>query len=175
MQSRSVINAPSKRSKLMLEIWKNREIYLLIIPAIIWYIVICYFPMGGLSLAFKSYKGKLGIWGSPWVGMKNFKAVFKAPMFSDAFWMTIWMNCVMLVVCFPAPILLALMLNELRMTRYKKTLQTVFTFPNFLSWIIISSIIKNLLSADGTVNGFLTAMGMEKVTILGNASAKPTI
>ena len=89
MQSKAVINAPSKSKKLLTEIWKNREIYLLIIPAIAWYIVMCYFPMGGLSLAFKSYKGKLGIWGSPWVGLKNFTAVFKSPMFFDAFWMTI--------------------------------------------------------------------------------------
>ena len=70
MQSKAVINAPSKSKKFLTEIWKNREIYLLIIPAIAWYIVMCYFPMGGLSLAFKSYKGKLGIWGSPWVGLK---------------------------------------------------------------------------------------------------------
>ena len=167
MQSHSVINAPSKRKKLMTEIWKNREIYLLIIPAVIWYIVMCYFPMGGLSLAFKSYKGKLGIWGSPWIGLKNFQSVFKSPMFSDAFWMTIWINIVMLAICFPAPIILALMLNELRMNRYKKALQTIFTFPNFLSWIIISSIIKNLLSSDGALNGFLATLGMGPVSILG--------
>ena len=167
MRSKNVLNEPRRQNKLALEIWKNREIYLLIIPAVIWYIVMCYFPMGGLSLAFKSYKGKLGIWGSPWVGMKNFIAVFKSPMFTDAFWMTIWINIVMLVICFPAPIVLALMLNELRMTRYKKALQTIFTFPNFLSWIIISSIIKNLLSADGALNGFLASMGLEPVSILG--------
>ena len=168
MRSEKVINAPSKRKKLLTEIWKNREIYLLVIPAVIWYVVICYFPMGGLSLAFKSYKGKLGIWASPWVGLKNFRAVFESPMFSDAFWMTIFMNCVMLVICFPAPIILALMLNELRMNRYKKVLQTIFTFPNFLSWIIIGSIIKNLLSADGTINGMLSMLGMEKVSFLGD-------
>ena len=167
MQSKPVINAPSKGKRLLTEIVKNREIYLLVIPAVIWYVVMCYFPMGGLSLAFKSYKGKLGIWGSPWVGLKNFESVFRAPMFANAFWMTIRINMVMLAICFPAPIILALMLNELRMGRYKKGLQTIFTFPNFLSWIIISSIIKNLISADGALNGFLSTMGMEPVSILG--------
>ncbi len=167
MRSKTVANAPRRRSKFALEIWKNREIYLLIIPAITWYIVMCYFPMGGLSLAFKSYKGKLGIWASPWVGMKNFATVFNSPSFANAFWMTIWINIVELILCFPAPVILALMLNELRMNRYKKALQTVFTFPNFLSWIIISSIIKNLLSADGALNGFLSTLGMEPVSVLG--------
>ena len=76
MQSKPVINAPSKGKRLLTEIVKNREIYLLVIPAVIWYIVMCYFPMGGLSLAFKSYKGKLGIWGSPWVGWKHFQMFF---------------------------------------------------------------------------------------------------
>ena len=83
-QTRQVINKPRQnyRRRLGVEIWKNREIYLLIIPAIAWYIVMCYFPMGGLSLAFKNYKGKLGIWGSPWIGLDNFTSVFKTPMFS---------------------------------------------------------------------------------------------
>ena len=94
MHAKSVVNAPTKRKRLRTEIWKNREIYLLIIPAVAWYIVMCYFPMGGLSLAFKSYKGKLGIWASPWVGMKNFVSVFASPTFSKAFWMTIWINVV---------------------------------------------------------------------------------
>ena len=156
-----------KKGRLLVEIWKNREIYFLILLPVAWYIVLCYFPMGGLSLAFKSYNGKVGIWGSAWIGLQNFKAVFNAPMFADAFWMTIWINLVMLVICFPAPIVLALMLNELRMPRSKKIMQTIFTFPNFLSWIIIASIIKNLLSQDGALNGFLNTINVEPVSILG--------
>lgn len=167
MQSGGYGAAVKGKNRLLVEIWKNREIYFLIIPAIAWYIVLCYFPMGGLSLAFKSYNGKLGIWGSTWIGLQNFKAVFAAPMFADAFWMTIWINVVKLVICFPAPIVLALMLNELRMSRAKKIMQTIYTFPNFLSWIIIASIIKNLLSADGALNGFLATINVPPVAILG--------
>lgn len=167
MQTKYNELAPMRLKRLMIDIWKNREIYLLILPPVIWYVVICYFPMGGLSLAFKSYSGKIGIWGSTWIGCQNFKAVFDSPMFAQAFWMTIWINIVKLVICFPAPIVLALMLNELRMARSKKIMQTIFTFPNFLSWIIISSIIKNLLSSDGALNGFLAAINAEPVSILG--------
>ncbi|MBQ3080528.1 MAG: sugar ABC transporter permease [Clostridia bacterium] len=158
---------PDCAKRLFIEMWKNKEIYLLIVPAIVWYIVLCYFPMGGLSLAFKNYMGRIGIWGSEWIGFKNFEAVFASPLFFNAFWMTIYMNIVMLAICFPAPIVLALMLNELRLNKYKKALQTIFTFPNFLSWIIIASIIKNLLSTDGALNGFLAALNMNQVSILG--------
>lgn len=160
-----------RRSRLWTEIVRNREIYLLIIPVVIWYIVFCYFPMGGLSLAFKSYKGKLGVWASPWIGFENFTNVFSSPLFSKAFWTTIWINVVKLIVCFPAPIILAVMLNELRMNRYKKVLQTIFTFPNFLSWIIVGSIIKNLLSTDGALNGFLSSIGAAQISILGSKTA----
>lgn len=81
---------------------------------------------------------------------------------------TLWINFIELLLCFPAPILLALMLNELRMRRYKKLLQTVYTFPHFLSWVIVGSIVKNLLSVDGVVNGLMAGMGLEKVSFLGN-------
>ncbi|HIS85183.1 MAG TPA: sugar ABC transporter permease [Candidatus Faecivicinus avistercoris] len=125
-------------------------------------------PMGGLTLAFKSFKANLGIWGSPWNGLTNFESLFRDPAFGRSVGVTLWINAVELVLCFPAPILLALMLNELRMGRYKKVLQTVYTFPHFLSWVIIASIVKNLLSIDGVVNGLMANLGMEKVSFLGN-------
>ena len=122
--------APHVRKKsLWAEICKHKEFYLLALPAIIWYIVFCYMPMGGLSLAFKTFKAKFGIWGSPWVGMSNFESLFRDPAFFNSVKMTLWINFVELLVCFPAPILLAILFNELRMNRYKRVLQTVFTFP----------------------------------------------
>ena len=157
-----------KRRRLLVEIAMNKEIYLLALPAIIWYLVFCYAPMGGLSLAFKSFKAKQGILGSPWVGMTHFNSLFKDPAFFNSLKMTLWINVVELVLCFPAPILLAVMLNELRTVRYKKVLQTLFTFPHFLSWVIIGSIIKNLLSVDGVFNGVMANFGMERVVFLGD-------
>lgn len=158
----------SPKRKLWTEILQNKEIYLLALPAIIWYLVFCYGPMGGLTLAFKSFKAKLGILGSPWIGMKNFESLFHDASFFNAVGITLWINVVELVVCFPMPILIAIMLNEIRMGRYKKILQTIFTFPHFLSWVIVGSIIKNLLSVDGVLNGIMANLGMEQVVFLGD-------
>lgn len=166
MRARKTLDG--QRRSLWVEIFKNKEIYLLALPAVIWYAVFCYMPMGGLTLAFKSFKANLGIWGSPWNGLTNFESLFRDPAFGRSVGVTLWINVVELVLCFPAPILLALMLNELRMGRYKKVLQTVYTFPHFLSWVIIASIVKNLLSIDGVVNGLMANLGMEKVSFLGN-------
>lgn len=158
----------TKPRHLWAEILQNKEIYLLALPAVIWYLVFCYGPMGGLTLAFKSFKAKLGIWGSPWVATKNFESLFRDSSFFNAVGITLWINVVELLLCFPMPILIAIMLNELRMGRYKKILQTIFTFPHFLSWVIVGSIIKNLLSVDGVLNGILGNLGMEQVVFLGD-------
>lgn len=160
-------NVPGRRN-VWIEVLKNKEIYLLALPAIAWYIVFCYMPMGGLTLAFKSFKTRLGILASPWNGTTNFESLFRDPAFFRSVGITLWINFIELLLCFPAPILLALMLNELRMRRYKKLLQTVYTFPHFLSWVIVGSIVKNLLSVDGVVNGLMAGMGLEKVSFLGN-------
>lgn len=96
-------------------------VYTLLLPGLIWLLLFAYLPMGGLSLAFKDYKANLGIWGSPWVGFENFKYVFRDPAFIDALWRTLYINIIKLVIQFPFPILLALMLNELRMRRTKKS------------------------------------------------------
>lgn len=168
--AKAPVRALSARPKRQLwtEILQNKEIYLLALPAVIWYLVFCYGPMGGLALAFKSFKAKLGIWGSPWVGMKNFESLFRDSSFFNAVGITLWINVVELLLCFPMPILIAIMLNELRLGRYKKILQTIFTFPHFLSWVIVGSIIKNLLSVDGVFNGILANLGMEQVVFLGD-------
>lgn len=149
-------------------IWKNRAIYIILLPGIIWYVVFAYVPMGGLSLAFKTYNAKLGIFGSPWAGFTNFEAVFRDPSFWNAITRTLFINAGRLLFCFPAPILIALMLNELRMRKYKKVLQSIFTFPHFLSWIIVSSILTNVLSFDGIVNSVITMFGGQTISFLGN-------
>lgn len=170
----SRLNKKTKSSlapgSLFTEIWKNRMIYTLLIPGLIWLILFAYLPMGGLSLAFKDYKANLGIWGSPWVGMENFSYVFRDPAFANAVWRTLYINFLKLLIQFPFPILLALMLNELRMRRASKLLQTVFTFPHFLSWIIVSGIVINVLSYDGLVNSTLALLGLPTINFLGSES-----
>lgn len=159
------------RSKLDLyfsQIWKNRMIYTLLIPGLVWLVLFAYMPMGGLSLAFKHFKANLGIWGSPWVGWENFEYVFRDPAFADAVWRTLAINIAKLIIQFPFPIILALLLNELRMNRYKKAMQTVFTFPHFLSWIVVSGVVINVLSHDGLINSALALFGAQPINFLGS-------
>ncbi len=150
------------------EMWKNRAIYTLLIPGILWYFVFAYMPMSGLSLAFKDYKANLGILGSPWVGLQNYEYVFRDAAFWKSIWKTVYINLGRMVFQFPAPIILALILNEFRMKRYKRVLQTVYTFPHFLSWIIVASIATNVLSLDGLLNHAITLLGGEPISFLGS-------
>ncbi|OWA34466.1 protein lplB [Saccharibacillus sp. O16] len=158
----------SKFKRLFVEIWKYRMTYTLLIPGLIWLILFAYLPMGGLSLAFKHYRANDGIWGSEWTGLENFTYVFRDPAFFAAVWRTLYVNVIKLFITFPFPILLALLLNELRMRRYKKVLQTAFTFPHFLSWIIVSGIIINVLAYDGFVNSLLALLGLPTINFLGS-------
>lgn len=144
------------------------QIYLIILLPIVWYVVFSYMPMAGLQLAFKDYKPRRGIWGSPWEGLKNFENVFIDPAFMRSVWRTLSINILRLVFVFPVPIILSLMLNEMRAKRYKGVLQTVMTFPNFLSWVIVSSILTNVLSADGLANSLIRALGGSTVDFLGS-------
>lgn len=150
------------------QIWKHRMTYTLLIPGLVWLVLFAYLPMGGLSLAFKDFKANLGIWGSPWVGWENFEYVFRDPAFIDAVWKTLAINITKLIIQFPFPIMLALLLNELRMSRYKKVMQTVFTFPHFLSWIVVSGIVINILSHDGLINSALTLFGAQPINFMGS-------
>lgn len=161
---------PSGARRLGAEIYKHRMVYTLILPGLIWYLLFAYGPMGGLSLAFKTYRANLGIWQSPWVGMQNYRYVFRDAAFWRAVWRTLYINMGRLLFEFPMPVLLSLMLNELRVGRYKKILQTVFTFPHFLSWIIVSSVLINFLSAEGLVNSLSKNLGGEAFNFLGNTA-----
>lgn len=156
------------KNSLLRRMWKAREIYMLLIPGIIWYIIFAYIPMYGLTLAFKTYKANLGIFGSPWVGMVNFTYVFRDPAFFESVWKTLYINAGRILFQFPVPIILALMLNEVRVGRYKKIVQTIFTFPHFLSWIIVASIMINILNMQGMVNGIIRMIGWEPINFLGS-------
>ena len=151
------------------KIWKNRAIYGLMLPGLVWLVIFAYGPMSGLLLAFKTYSAKGGIWGSPWCGLENFRYVFRDAAFFRSVFTTLKINIGRLLIQFPAPILLALLLNECVLKRYKKLAQTIFTFPHFLSWVIVASLVTNTLSMDGLINNLLAALGLEKVNFLGSS------
>lgn len=165
----STAKSPLQRSTLK-EICSHWQIYLIILLPLVWYVLFAYMPMAGLQLAFKKYMPREGIWGSPLIGLANFKNAFVDPAFMRSVWRTLSVNLLRLVFVFPVPIILALLLNELGGKRYKSVLQTIMTFPNFLSWVIVSSILTTVLSADGLVNSLLRVIGVESINFLGSES-----
>lgn len=149
-------------------IWKHRVVYSLLIPGLVWYTIFAYGPMGGLSLAFKTFRASLGIWGSPWIGLYNFDNVFTDPAFMRSVWRTLNINFGRLIFQFPAPIIIALLLNEIRFLKTKKIFQTILTFPHFLSWVVIASVLINFLAYNGLVNSIIMKMGLKSFNFLGN-------
>jgi putative aldouronate transport system permease protein len=160
---------PSTFRYLAARIWKYRVVYTLLLPGFLWYITFAYLPMGGLSLAFKTFKANLGIWRSPWTGLENFSYLFRDAAFWRALWKTVYINLGRMIFQFPAPIILALLLNEFHAKKYKKVLQTVYTFPHFFSWVIVASMATNILSLSGFVNQIILFFGMEPVNFLGES------
>lgn len=149
---------------------RHKYIYMLVLPGIIFYILFNYLPMYGLILAFKKFMYNAGIWGSPWVGLDNFRFIMMDSGFWNSFKNTLIISFGKLLIVSPAPIILALLLNELRSQRFKRTIQSVLYLPHFFSWVIISGIIFSLFSTtSGTVSKILVSnFGMTAPKILGN-------
>ena len=156
--------------KLAIEIWHARYIYLLLIPGMVYFAVFHYAPMTGLVLAFKKYNARLGIFGSPWVGMANFNRIFTTPTAVTAIRNTLEINFSRLLFQFPVPILLALLINEMRGTKMKRVYQTVYTFPHFLSWVVVSAIISNFFANSGMINSLIASAGGARVNFLADTS-----
>ncbi len=154
------------RQTILKQLRRYRSIYLLLIPGILFFAVFSYTPLYGLQLAFKTYKLKYGIMGSPWVGMKHFQTLFIRKEFWNAFSNTLELSFLKLLICFPVPIIIALAFNELRSRRLMKTLQIIYTLPNFLSWVIISGIMTKLMLTDGALNTMFKMLGLPSVDYL---------
>lgn len=151
-----------------LNMWQARYLYLLLLPAAVYFALFQYGPMNGVVLAFKKYNAKLGIWGSPSVGWDNFRRIFITPAAMTAIRNTFEINLSRLVWQFPAAIILALLLNEMRGTRVKRLYQTVYTFPHFLSWVVVSSLLSNFFSNGGLINTIISAFGGSRIDFLAN-------
>lgn len=150
-----------RRQSLGKRIWKNRWVYLFLLPGIAFVLLFCYGPMYGLVVAFKDYKISKGILGSPWANpwYNNFAMMFKDKKFTAAFFNTIRMGLAYIITGFPGPIILALLLNELRSRHYKNTLQVIYTFPNFLSWVIVGGLMTTIFAGEGVINTLIRASG----------------
>ena len=143
--------------------------YLFVLPAVIWYLIFCYIPMYGITLGFKEYRFDKGILGSPWVGFRYLSQFFNFYDFWKLIGNTLQISSLKLIFCFPAPILLALLLNELKNGKFKKIIQTVSYLPFFVSWVIVVNLFSKLFSPNnGPVNDLLVSLfGMKPVYFLG--------
>ncbi len=154
-----------------------RHLFLLMLPALLYFILFRYLPLYGVIIAFKDYKVKLGIMQSPWVGLDNFRRVFSGTTFFAVFRNTAVLSFYKLLFGFPAPIILALMLNEVKSIRYKKVVQTFTYMPHFLSWVVIAGMFVMVLSpSTGIVAHVFRFLGLEPVYFLGNPNwFRPTL
>ncbi|MDD6884681.1 MAG: ABC transporter permease subunit [Eubacteriales bacterium] len=147
-----------------LERW---QLYLMILPALTYLIIFAYKPMYGVLIAFKQYYMKKGVWGSPWVGFDNFERLFNSYWFPIILKNTLTLSLLSLVIGFPVPVLLALMVNEVENTFLKKTFQTVSYAPHFISTVVVCGMVTLFLSpTSGIINQFIAALGGEKVAFL---------
>lgn len=156
-----------KISTTLANLKKYKLLYLMIFPGLLYFLIFKYLPMGGLVIAFQDYQPYLGITGSPWVGVKHFVRLFTEPTFFMLLRNTLILFGMNIVIFFPLPIIVALMLNEVTSRRFKNMVQTIIYIPHFMSWVIIVSISYVFLTLDGgVINEMIANLGGEKVSFL---------
>ncbi|XEC92701.1 ABC transporter permease [Paenibacillus tarimensis] len=155
-------------------IWKfiqrDKYLYLMLVPVALFFLIFKYAPLYGEIIAFKNYRLADGIWGSPWVGLAQFEKLFSSSDFYVILRNTLLLNLYNLVFAFPVPIILALLLNEVQLEWYKRTLQNILYIPHFISWVVLGSIIIALLSpSTGFVNFILRWFGIEPIYFMADS------
>lgn len=138
---------------------QNKLLYWLILPSLIFILIFNYIPMGGLIIAFQDYSFTRGIWGSEWIGFENFTDFFSGMYFGRTLGNTLALSGLDLLFNFPAAILLALMLNEVRSTRFKRTIQTVSYMPHFISMVVAAGLIKEFCDSSGVISSLAVQLG----------------
>lgn len=160
---------PKKKKSLRQILKKDMSLWMFCIPGIILTFIFSYIPMYGIQLAFRRYNAKAGIWGSEWVGLYYFKRFCESPYFVSTIRNTLILSLYGLIVSFPIPIILALLLNSFRHKKYRKVIQTVTYAPNFISTVVMCGMIILFLSPYvGIVNNFLKFLGMDPVNFMAN-------
>lgn len=164
----SVATVPTKKSSyfrtLLLDIRKDWDLYVALIPGLAFLLLFKYTPMYGIVIAFKDFNIFDGLAASPWVGLKHFEKLFTSQNFLDVFQNTLIISFLKLFILFPLPIIVAILLNELRNMAFKRSVQTVIYLPHFLSWVIVAGLFIDLLSTNGgLVNRIIVALGGEPI------------
>lgn len=165
------IGAGNKHHGFKYELRKNWMIYLMFLPVAIYYILFAYKPMYGALIAFQNYVPAKGIWGSDWVGFKHFTDFFTNFYFWRIMKNTLIISGASILFGFPAPIILALLMNEIRSNSFKRTVQTISYIPHFISMVVVCGMIKTFTADNGIITNLVVAMGGEKMSLLTNANA----
>ena len=157
-----VLQRKQRMNILWTAIWRDKLLYVMLIPGVLWFILFKYVPMYGVTIAFRNYNIFQGFSNAPWVGFANFEKMFQYPAFWEAFSNTIILSIMKLFCGFPIPILLSLMINEIRNVFTKKFVQTVVLLPNFISWVVVSAILYALFSVNsGAVKSLADLFGYQ--------------
>ncbi|OCT12183.1 protein lplB [Paenibacillus pectinilyticus] len=153
-----------KREGRWRRVWRNLDTYVLLVPGLILLLLFKYTPMYGVLIAFQDFNIFEGIRGSQWVGLEQFRKLMQSAEFMQVFTNTLLISIYKIVLLFPIPILIALLLNEIRFPAFKRTIQTIIYMPHFLSWVIISGLFMTILSpSDGLVNTVIHWFGGESI------------
>ena len=145
--------------------------YLIILPVMAWLILFCYKPMYGIVIAFQNYRPRLDISGSKWIGFDNFKRFFSDLFFPRVFRNTLTISFSMLLFSFPTPIILALLLNEVRVRWFKRTVQTITYLPHFIALVVVCALVSQFTQTDGIINDIVEFFGGERKNLLAKQSA----
>jgi putative aldouronate transport system permease protein len=148
---------------------RSWQLYAFLLPTLLYFGIFHYGPLYGAQIAFRDYLGPLGIWGSPWVGLKNFERFFNSPLFVNLLTNTLALSLLILVFSFPMPVIFALLLNQLGSQRYKRIVQTVSYAPHFISMVVFVGMIFLFTSpSTGIINILASKLGGRRIYYMGN-------
>jgi putative aldouronate transport system permease protein len=158
-----------KRAAFVKDVIKDRWLYFMLLPGLVFFIIYKYGPMWGISLAFKNYRPFIGFFKSSWVGFENFRRFFSEPAFFQLFANTMILSLLNLIFNFPMPIIFALLLNEVKNQAFKRIIQSVTYLPHFMSWVVVAGLTYVMFTTNGgIINEAIKAIGLEPVNFLSN-------
>lgn len=158
-----------RKSKSLLKFLRELPLHIMILPGLIFILIFCYIPMGGIVIAFQKFIPAKGLFGDQkWIGFENFKYLLQLPSFSDVLWNTVFIALMKIVLGLIVPIIISILINEMKHAALKKTIQTAIYLPHFLSWVVLGGIFIDILSpTDGLVNKVVQLFGADPIFFLG--------
>jgi putative aldouronate transport system permease protein len=163
-----------KKSPLVI-LRQEGALHVMLLLPVLFTLIYRYIPMAGIVLAFKTYRARLGIFGSPWTGLENFRILFSLPGFTDSIRNTLVISIAKILMRIAIPVIFSLMLNEVTKMGVKKVVQTIVYMPHFISWVLMAGIIIKILAQYGIVNKFLGSFGIEPIIFLADKERFPFI